>query len=362
MNATKYDTPALMLDMDALERNISRMADYFRGKKVKLRPHVKNHKSPFIAHKQLKAGAKGITCATMKEAEVMVQSGISDVLIANEIVDDDGIERLAKLARYSDIKVVVDSEKNAKQISNAAFRQSSKIGVLVDVNLGAQTGLEGVLDRCGLSTGPSVVRLANEVSCFKNLEFKGLMGYEGGLRKFPEYERRKAACEKALTLLIQTRDLVSDSGLSVETVSCGGTRSYNIAGEFPGVTEVQAGSYIFMDETYRRFGLDFEIASTVSTRIISNPKTDKIILDAGLKAISMDQGLPLVKDKPEWEVTALNAEHGHVAKPADEEIDVGQTVELVPTHIDTTVCLHDSYLLTRDGQFEMRLEVAARGH
>jgi 3-hydroxy-D-aspartate aldolase len=363
VNATKYDTPALMLDMDALERNIGRMADYFRGKKAKLRPHVKGHKSPFIAQMQIIAGAAGVTCATMKEAEVMVQSGINDVFIANEILDEEKIQMLAKLARYSSIKVAVDSERNAKQISNAASRRMSKIGILIDVNLGGQTGFEGILDRCGLPPGPSVATLANEVSRMKNLEFKGLMGYEGGLRKFPEYERRKAACERALTLLIETRDLVSDSGLSVDTVSCGGTRSYNIAGEFPGVTEVQAGSYVFMDETYRRFGLGFEIASTVSASVISNPKAHKVITDAGLKAISMDQGLPLVKDKPEWEVTDLNAEHGHIiVKRVDEVIDVGQTVELVPTHIDTTVCLHDSYLLVRDGKFEMRLGVAARGY
>ena len=359
----RYDTPALVVDLDALERNIGRMADYFVGKKAALRPHIKCHKSPFIAHKQLRAGAQGVTCATMKEAEVMVESGISDVLVANEIVNDDKIDRLAKLARYSNLKVAVDSEKNAKQISNAASQQTSKIGVLVDVNLGGQTGLDGILDRCGLPPGPDVVKLAKEISQFRNLEFKGLMGYEGGLRKFPDYERRKTACENALTKLMQTRDSVLDSGLPVEIVSCGGTRSYNIAGEFPGVTEVQAGSYVFMDETYRRFGLSFEIAATVSTSIISNPKPDKLIIDAGLKAINVDQGLPPVKDKPEWTVTELNAEHGHIAvKGRDEESYVGQTVALVPTHIDTTVCLHDKYVLVRDGKFEMHLDVAARGY
>jgi len=363
VSATGYDTPALLVDMDALERNIRRMSDYFRGKKASLRPHVKGHKSPFIAHMQLAAGAKGITCATIKEAEVMVQSGINDVFIANEIVDDAKLERLARLASYCDLKVAVESEKNARQISNAAARQMSKIGVLVDVNLGGEPGMEGILDRCGLPPGPSVVELASEVSRLKNVEFKGLMGYEGGLRKFPEYERRKAACKKALTLLLQTRDLVSDSGLSVDTVSCGGTRSYNIAGEFPGVTEVQAGSYVFMDDTYRRFDLGFEIASTVATRVISKPKPDKLIIDAGLKAISMDQGLPPVKDHTGWEVTALNAEHGHiVVKGSVEENVVGKTVELVPTHTDTTVCLHDNYLLFHDGKFDSRLQVAARGY
>jgi 3-hydroxy-D-aspartate aldolase len=188
------------------------------------------------------------------------------------------------------------------------------------------------------------------------------MAYEGGLRKFPEFSERKAAVERALTRVIETRDMIEDLGLNVEAVSCGGTMSYNITGEFPGVTEVQAGSYVFMDATYQKFGLDFEISLTLLTTVISKPKPEKAIVDAGLKAISADSGLPIVKARPELECIGLNAEHGHVRiLRSDVKLRTEDKLELVPTHVDTTVCLHDSYLLTRRDEVEGVLEVACRG-
>jgi D-serine deaminase-like pyridoxal phosphate-dependent protein len=204
--------------------------------------------------------------------------------------------------------------------------------------------------------------LAREVAQLKNIEFEGLMGYEGGLRKFPEFRDRKEATEKALNRLIKTKDMVEDSGLNVGTVSCGGTMSYDIAGEFPGVTEVQAGSYVFMDATYQRFGIDFEISLTLLTRVMSRPRPEKSIIDAGLKAISADSGLPIVKARPELECVELNAEHGHIrVMNSAGELRQGDRLELIPNHVDTTVCLHDNYVATRQGEIEAILEVACRG-
>ena len=360
MKSHQTDTPALLLDLDAADRNIERMGSYFRSKKACLRPHVKVHKSPFLAHKQIRAGARGITCAKTSEAEVMANSGIQDILVANEVVGDDKLRRLARLGRYCQIQVLVDDADNARQISRIASQENSKIGVLVDLNLGLN--LNGILDRCGVSPGLPAVRLAREVAQLRNIEFKGLMGYEGGLRNFPEFADRKAAAESALSRLIETKDMVEDAGLDVGTVSCGGTTSYNIAGEFPGVTEVQAGSYVFMDATYEKFGLEFETSLTVLATVMSRPRPDKAIIDAGIKAISADSGLPIVKGRPELECVRLNAEHGHV-RIIRSDIDPrqGDKLELVPTHVDTTVCLHDSYVLTRGGETVGILEIACRG-
>ncbi len=359
MKSNRIDTPVLLLDLDALDRNIQRMGSYFRGRKVSLRPHVKVHKSPFIAHKQLRAGARGITCAKVSEAEVMAQSGIDDILIANEIVGGDKLRRLARLARDCKILVSVDDIENGRQLSFAASQEESTIGVLVDINL--SSGLAGILDRCGVPAGPPAVKLCREVSELKNLEFKGLMGYEGGLRKFPEFAARKVAVEGALGRLVETKEMVEGIGLNVQIISCGGTASYNIAGELPGITEVQAGSYVFMDATYRKLGLDFETSLTVLTTVISRPRPGKIITDAGLKAISADSGLPIVKERPELECIGLNAEHGHIKAEPDIDVRTGEQLELIPTHVDTTVCLHDNYLMTRGDEAIGVLEIAGRG-
>jgi D-serine deaminase-like pyridoxal phosphate-dependent protein len=355
----EYDTPALVMDIEAVERNIKRMGEFFHGKKAHLRPHVKVHKSPFLAHKQIAAGAKGITCAKISEAEVMVNSGIDDILVANDIVGVDKLMRLANLAKRCRIAVAVDHLANANQMSKIASQIGSKIGVLVELNL--STDLDGILDRCGVTPGKPAVQLAQEISKLENIELRGLMGYEGALRKFTDFESKKSAVRNALGRLVETKDMVEDAGLNVGEVSCGGTMSYNISSEIPGVTEIQAGSYVFMDTTYQKYGIDFDFALSVLTRVVSKPRPEKIIVDAGLKAISTDFGLPTVKGKPELECTALNAEHGHFKLIRQCNMNVGQPIELLPTHVDTTVCLHSNYVIVRREEVETNLEIACRG-
>jgi D-serine deaminase-like pyridoxal phosphate-dependent protein len=362
MSMAQCDTPVLLLDMDIAEHNINRMGEFFRGKKAHLRPHVKVHKSPFLAHKQIAAGAKGITCAKASEAEVMANAGIDDILIANEIVGEVKLKRLAGLARECRLEILVDNAQNAKHISRVAHQVGSKIGVLVELNLGGTSGLDGILDRCGVPPGHEALKLAREIEALENLEFRGLMGYEGSLRKFVDVQSRKEAVEKSLGLMVETKDGIEDSGISVGDVSCGGTMSYDIASQIPGVTEIQAGSYLFMDTTYRKYGVDFEFALTVLVSIISRPRPDKAIVDVGLKAISLDHGLPTVKGRPELECVALNAEHGHfrLLEPKG-SLAAGDKIELLPTHVDTTVCLHDSYVLVRRGEVESVLGIPGRG-
>jgi D-serine deaminase-like pyridoxal phosphate-dependent protein len=338
--------------MDAAERNIEKMASYFRGKKATLRPHAKVHKSPFLAQKLIDAGAKGITVAKVSEAEVMARGGIHDILIANEVV---GEYKLCKLA------LIVDTVHNARQISEHASQEGSRVTVLVDVNLsGAE---KGVLDRTGVVPADALA-LAREVSKMSNLEFGGLMGYEGSLSAFPDAATKVVACKKALGVLMETARTITNSGLEVRTVSSSGTMSYKTAAEFPGVTEVQAGGYLFMDIGYRNAGVDFETSLTLLTTVVSNPRPDKLIVDAGYKAISAESGLPGVKGRPDLEVTSLNAEHGHLAVKggfAGPSTSVEDKLELLPTHADTTTCLHDEYVLLRGGEVESWLPIAGRG-
>jgi len=360
LNVQEYDTPALILDIEAAERNIKRMGEYFRGKKVHLRPHVKVHKSPFLAHKQIAAGAPGITCAKLSEAEVMVDAGIDDILIANQIIGPYKLKRLAYLSKQCRLRVLVDDIANAREISRFASEAGSKIGVLIEVNLFRK--LEGILDRCGVPPGKAAVDLAHKISGLSGLEFKGLMGYEGSLRTFTTPESRANAVKEALEPLIETKRQIEKSGLPVEDVSSGGTMSYDLASRVEGVTEIEAGSYVLMDTTYRKYGIDFEYALTILTGVVSRPRPEKVIVDAGLKTISADHGLPPVKGREDMECIALNAEHGHyrLSKPFNSP-QPGDRLEMLPTHVDTTVCLHDSYIIARNGKVEGTLKIEGRG-
>jgi D-serine deaminase-like pyridoxal phosphate-dependent protein len=360
MKVTDYETPVLLLDVDAMDRNIRRMGDFFSGRKVALRPHVKVHKSPWLAKKQIDAGAKGITCAKVSEAEVMVEGGIDDILIANEIIGSDKVGRLARLARNCKLTVIIDSADNAREISLAMAQQDVHANILVDVNL--SSAANGILDRTGVTPGAEAVELAVQVSKMVNLRFCGLMGYEGSLKAIQNPTDKIDADKKALGLLVETAEMIKTRGLRVDVVSCGGTMSYKTAADFPGVTEVQAGGYMFMDLGYRKSGVDFETSLTLLTRVVSIPRPEKSIVDAGFKAISAESGLPGVKDRPDLEIISLNAEHGHMSvKDVSRHPLRGERLELLPTHADTTICLHDEYVLTRNGEVEGTARIAGRG-
>lgn len=357
---TEYETPVLLLDVDIADRNIKKMGEFFRGTKAALRPHTKVHKSPWLAKKQIDAGAKGITCAKISEAEVMVDSGIDDILIANEIVGEDKVRRLVKLAKRSRLTVAIDDLENARQISSLAALEGSRIRVLADVNLSGAAG--GILDRTGLVPGRGIVTLAQEASKLPNLDFVGVMGYEGSLKPIQGAEAKVEHGRKAMGLLVETARMISTAGPNVEVVSCGGTMSYEFAAQFPGVTEVQAGGYVFMDLGYRASGIDFETSLTLLTRVVSIPRPEKIIVDAGFKAVSAESGLPAVKDRSYIEMVSLNAEHGHAAvKDTSRTPKRAERLELLPSHVDTTTCLHEHYHLTRDGRVFDKLKIAARG-
>ncbi len=351
----EIETPALLIDLDAMDRNISKMAEYFRGVKSKLRPHAKTHKSPIIARKQLDAGARGITCQKLGEAEVMVATGIKDILITNEVVDPEKIERLVNLSKHSQIIVAVDDLTIARATSEAALRNNVKQDIVVEVDVG--------INRCGVQPGKPTIDFTRKLIKLGGLNFRGLMGYEGPFFNIPEFEKRRLEANKRNRLLVETRDTLENIGIDVEVVSAGATGTYNITGEYPGITEVEAGSYVFMDTTYRKLeGVGFECALTLLVTIISRPTPDRAVVNAGMKGVTQEFGMPQVKGMDGVQVYSLSEEHGNVKLTSpSRRLRIGDKVELIPSHCCTTVNLHDRYYGIRKGRLEVVWDIPARG-
>jgi D-serine deaminase-like pyridoxal phosphate-dependent protein len=348
----EVDTPALIIDLDLMEKNIAKMSNFLCGKGVSLRPHVKTHKTPILAHKQIAAGAIGVTCAKLGEAEVMVESGIKDILIANEIVGSQKIERLVNLAKHTNIIVAVDHEANIKELSMAAERKGVTLRVLVEVNVG--------MNRCGVEPGEPALNLAKRVVQSKGLRFAGLMGYEGHVVEIVDTQERTQKAHLAMKNLMDTKSLIERAGLSVEIVSSGGTGTYDITGVYPGVTEIQAGSYIFMDLTYHKV-VPFDCALTVLTSVISI-QSDRVIIDAGMKSVSPELGMPEVKNHSELIVAELHEEHGIIRSASGTfPVKTGDKIELIPSHCCTTINLYDRYHAIRNGTLEAIWPIAGRG-
>jgi len=352
----EIDTPALLIDLPIMEANLRRMADFFSHKEAKLRPHAKTHKCPIIAQQQRDLGAIGITCAKLGEAEILVEAGIRDILIANEIVGSAKISRLIHLAQRVNLMVAADDAENVRTLSSAASAKGVKIRVLVEVDIG--------MGRCGVQPGQAALALAQQVDGCPGLTFAGLMGYEGHLVFVPSVQERAQRCREAMGLLLETKTLIEKAGLPVSILSGGGTGTYAITGQIRGITEVQAGSYLFMDTRYRGIeGLEeFGCALTVLATVISRPHPQRAIIDAGMKAMTHEFGMPAVKDLPWAKLTSLAEEHGIISLDgADRELKVGDQVELIVSHGCTTINLHERYLAMRNGSLEAIWLIAARG-
>lgn len=349
---SEIDTPAVLLYMEVAERNMAKMANFFSDKECKLRPHIKTHKLPIIAHKQIEAGAIGITCAKLGEAKIFLESGIKDILIANEIVGDKKIQRLVNLSGYGDLIICVDHLENARDLSEAAGRMGRKINVLVEVNVG--------LDRCGVRPRKPALELVREITKLRNLIFRGVMGYEGGLF-IKDLEEKKKKCEACNRLLVETKELIERDGFPVEIVTAGGSNTFYLTGLYPGITDIQVGSYVTMDNHNTYYGLDFEQAITVLTTVISRPEKERAVTDAGKKSLSTDEGLPICKGDGIL-VSNLNEEHGHLRiEDPNHDLSVGDKIEIVPSHGCTTIPLYDRYVIIRKDYVESVVGIRARG-
>ncbi len=347
------DTPALLLDLPALERNIQAMAAFARQAGVSLRPHSKTHKSPKIASMQLRAGAIGVTCQKLGEAEVMAKAGIGGILISNEIVGPLKIGRLLNLAGYADVMVAVDDARNVADLSRAFSTAGATLGVLIEVDVGMM--------RCGVQPGGPALALARRVLGAPGLRLMGLMGYEGHTVSIRDAAERRQNAAGCLQLLVDTAELLRSNDVPVGIVSSSGTGTFDTGGGFAGITEIQVGSYATMDADYQEVGVPFECALTVLATVVSTPREGVAIIDAGMKTIAPDHGMPRVLGVGGAEVLALSEEHGRIVLSGPDKLEPGDKVRLVPGHGCTTINLHDRYFVTRDGRIEDVWPVAARG-
>jgi len=347
-------TPALVIDVAAMERNIRRMAEYFAAGPCRLRPHFKAHKTPEIARRQLAAGScTGLTCATVSEAEIAADL-CRDILIANEPVGPGKCERVAALARRVPVTVAVDSTAGLTAIAAAARQAGVTVGVLVDLNVG-QT-------RCGVAPGSDAVSLARQIASAEGVTLRGLMGYEGHLVSLPDRAEREARTRQAMAGLVETARMLHASGLPCDVVSAGGTGTYDISGRIDGITEIQAGSYVLMDTDYGRLDVPFEQAFWVSGTVISRPEPGRCIADCGHKSMTKDHGLPDVRDLDGASVVSLNDEHATITLPPACRIQVGDRVYLRPSHTDPTINLHEVFYAFEGDRVIGVWPIAARGY
>ncbi len=350
---SEIDTPALVIDLAKMEFNIKKMADFFKDKPCNVRPHFKTPKTSEIALRQIEAGAHGITCAKVSEAEVLVNAGIKDILIANQVVGVFKINRVLDMLSESDVKVAVDSEENIRDLAGAADSRGVELGCVIEINVG--------LPRCGVMPDRAV-ELARLVDKLAGLKLRGVMGYEGHVVAVDDRDQREEGCRKSMGILIEARDRIKNSGLPVEIVSAGGTGTYNVSGTYPGVTEVQAGSYVMMDAKYAKLGLGFEKAVTVLATVQSKPTDNMTIIDAGMKVMTYEFGWPELIGVANTRLGFLSEEHGHLLIEGDPpNVRIGDKVELYPSHICTTVNLHERLYACRGEDVEDVWPIDARG-
>jgi D-serine deaminase-like pyridoxal phosphate-dependent protein len=352
MEIEDVPTPALVLNVDAAERNMHRMAEDCRAAGVALRPHAKTHKSPWLASRQVQLGAVGVCAAKVGEAEVLVQAGIDDVLITTDVVPAT-MGRVLDLAGLANVTAVVDSAAMAQELGWRASERGLELSVLVDVNVGQ--------DRTGVDAGPPTLAVATAVAESRGLRLAGLQAYEGHCQLvFDPWEQRRRAFE-SYERLLATRELLEEAGLRVPWVTTAGTGTYRLAIEHGVATEVQPGSYVVMDTQYARVEPPrFENALYVLSSVVSTNRMGRAVVDAGWKSLSCDAGPPAVKDQLETAYEFAGDEHGRIAGLGP--VREGDRVWLVPSHCDTTINLHDRYVLVRDdGRVQGTLPVAARG-
>lgn len=361
------DTPAMIVDLTLMEANIARLMGQFLEKNIHVRPHLKTVKSPVLAQMLLAAGAIGGCVAKVSEAEIMAQAGIEDLLITTEIVGRPKLTRLAALVQeHPTIKVVVDSLIGVQALNQAMADAQVEIDVLLDLNVGQ--------NRCGVQSGAEALRLAHHISKLSNLRLVGIQGYEGHLQHVHDPQERAQRCGQAMQLLTETAALLAAEGFSLQIVTTGGTGTAEICSGYAGITEVQPGSFVFMDVDYRNaIGSIYSNALTILATVISRSGPTRVVVDAGLKSLSIDSGMPEpIKLSGNASINALayqpaGDEHGIItwtqsldsAQPP--YLEVGARIALIPSHIDTTINLHDTYYAHRNGVLEAIWPVATRG-
>lgn len=363
MAEADIQTPCLILDLDALESNIRKMGRLAKQMGVRHRIHGKMHKSVDVAKLQAELGAScGVCCQKVSEAEVFVRGGIKDVLVSNQVRDPAKIDRLARLPKLGARTIVcVDDIANVDDLSAAATRHGTEIECLVEIDCGA--------GRCGVTTTPAVVEIAKAIAAAPGLKFAGIQAYQGAMQHLDLYADRKAKIDIAVAMVRDAVEALKAEGLACDIVGGAGTGSYYFEGNSGVYNELQCGSYAFMDADYGRI-LDkdgkridqgeWQNALFILTSVMSHAKPDKAICDAGLKAQSVDSGLPTVYGRDDVKYVKCSDEHGVIADP-NGVLKVGEKLKLVPGHCDPTCNVHDWYVGVRNGKVETLWPVSARG-
>ncbi|MGS4944844.1 3-hydroxy-D-aspartate aldolase BhcC [Meridianimarinicoccus sp. RP-17] len=363
MDAKDVQTPCLILDLDALERNIVKMGEFAKSHGMRHRVHGKMHKSVDVALLQEKLGGScGVCCQKVSEAEVFARGGIKDVLVSNQVTQPEKIDRLARLPKLGARAICcVDDLANVADLSAAAVKHGTQIECLVEIDCGA--------GRCGVTTTPAVVELAKAIDAAEGLKFAGIQAYQGAMQHLDSYDERKAKTDIAIAMVKDAVDTLKAEGLDCDIVGGGGTGSYYFEGNSGVYNELQCGSYAFMDADYGRI-LDkdgnridqgeWENALFILTSVMSHAKPDKAICDAGLKAQSVDSGLPVIYGRTDVKYVKCSDEHGVIADP-DGVLKVNEKLRLVPGHCDPTCNVHDWYVGIRGDKVEVVWPVSARG-
>jgi D-serine deaminase-like pyridoxal phosphate-dependent protein len=360
------DTPALLIDLDALERNLERMADRIARMPVRLRAHSKTHKSPIVALKQMKLGAVGVCCQKVSEAEAMVRGGVSNVLVSNEVAGRRKLDRLAALAREAEVAVCSDDAGNVAEIAAAAARFDVRLPVLVEIDVGA--------GRCGVQPGRDAVALARAIAASPHLRFAGLQAYHGSAQHLRTLGERKAAIDRAVAMTADTVDQLKRVGLACAIVGGAGTGTFELEGASGVYNELQAGSYVFMDADYARNKAEdgspvstFEHALFVYVTVMSAPVPERAVVDAGHKALGNDSGMPEPVGLAGAVYQRPSDEHGVLdLTRCNDRPGIGDKLRLIPGHCDPTVNLYDWYVCVRgmagpSPHVEAVWPVAARG-
>ncbi len=360
MSLQQVQTPALLVDLDAFEKNVATLKQRLQAAGVRLRAHAKTHKSVDIAHYQLEhGGACGICCQKVAEAEVMVAGGIGDVLVSNQVVDAGKIDRLAQLAGAARILVCVDDADNVDVLAAAAVRRGVQLECLVEIDCGA--------GRCGVVPGEAAVDLARRIDAADGLKFAGLQAYQGAAQHIREFAARRAAIESSIAQTHATVRMLAATGFECGIVAGAGTGSYVFEAASGLYNEMQCGSYVFMDADYQRV-LDadgaplgeFGNALFIWTSIMLVARPGHAVCDAGLKVMSLDSGLPVIYGRDDIEYVNCSDEHGVIADPQG-SLELNDKLRLVPGHCDPTCNLHDWYVGIRDNRVECLWPVSARG-
>ncbi len=401
------ETPALLVDVDIMQDNMDKMMAFLRqsGAGVGIRPHAKSHKTPEIARLQMAKGALGICCAKLGEAEAMADGGVTDIMIASQVIGKGKISRLVDLSKRVNLKVAVDTSENVKDISRESAASGGNVGIVIETEVG--------MNRCGVRTHEEAVDIARLASTLPGVRYAGIMGYEGHAVFMPGFEERRTAANLAYDKLLGFRDAIkAKAGLASDIVSTGGTGTYLFGGLRRGMTDIEAGSYIFMDTRYgSTAGIDFLNSLAVLSTIISHPQQDLYVCDAGIKSMTEEFGMVSTLPSYGLKVTGMSEEHiklkpeanpdslagfkaldrkyaSRAGRAAEAGMDraavagspartrgsagageggavkplaVGDKILLIPSHCCSTVNLHDVIYAVRGGRVEDVWRVTGRG-